>query len=254
MRHSFSHTLLITCLIIATSCRTVYVPASVETQNISISDALNQLDSQLVQVYLPYKTILEKDINRVISFSEQEMVKGKPESKLTNFLGDIVLEEAGRIAQKLDLGFIPQISFYNYGGIRTALPAGDITVGKVFELMPFENELVFLQLSGAQVQEFFDWVAEKKGESIGGARFVISNEKAKNVTVQGKELVPTEKYWIATNDYVAEGNDGLEVFTRNLQLINTGEKIRDVIIAHLERMQKNGNTLKVELDGRIKYE
>ncbi len=254
MRHSFSHALLITCFIIATSCRAVYVPADVETQNISISDSLNQLDSQLVQVYLPYKIILEKDINRIISFSEQEMVKGKPESKLTNFLGDIVLEEAALIARKLDLGFTPQISFYNYGGIRTALPAGDITVGKIFELMPFENELVFLQLSGLQVQEFFDWVAEKKGESIGGARFVISNQKAKNITVQGKELLPNVKYWVATNDYVAEGNDGLEVFTRNLQLINTGEKIRDVIITHLERMQKSGKTLKADLDGRIKNE
>ncbi len=160
MRHSFSYTLLITWFLVAASCRAVYVPATVETQNISVSDSANQLDSQLVQIYLPYKNILEKDMNRIISFSEEEMVKGKPESKLTNFLGDIVLEEATRIAQKLDLEFTPQISFYNYGGIRTSLPSGDITVGKIFELMPFENELVFLQLSGTQIQEFLDWEAK----------------------------------------------------------------------------------------------
>ncbi len=228
MRHSFSYTLLITWFLVAASCRAVYVPTTVETQNISVSDSANQLDSQLVQIYLPYKNILEKDMNRIISFSEEEMVKGKPESKLTNFLGDIVLEEATRIAQKLDLEFTPQISFYNYGGIRTSLPSGDITVGKIFELMPFENELVFLQLSGTQIQEFLDWVAEKKGESIGGARFLISNQKAKNIVVQGKGLLPDAKYWVATNDYVADGGDGLEVFTRNLQLINTGKKISAV--------------------------
>lgn len=254
MRHSFSYTLLITWFLLITSCRAVYVPASVETQNIAISNAANQIDSQLIQLYLPYKMILEKDMNRVISFSEKEMVKDRPESTLTNFLGDLLLEEAIRIAGKMELGFTPQISFYNYGGIRTSLPSGDITVGKIFELMPFENELVFLQLSGAQVQEFLDLIAEKNGESIGGASFVISNQKAKNAVVQGKELVPDAKYWVATNDYVADGGDGLDVFTRNLQLVRTGEKIRDVIIEHLERKQKNGETVNAELDGRIKYE
>ncbi len=83
---------------------------------------------------------------------------------------------------------------------------------------------------------------------------MISNQKAKDIVVQGKGLLPDAKYWVATNDYVADGGDGLEVFTRNLQLINTGKKIRDVIIAHLESMQNNGETLKAELDGRIKNE
>ena len=254
MQYSISHILLITWFLIAASCRAVYIPVDVQTQNISVSDSVNQLDSQLVHLYLPYKNILEKDMNRIISFSEEEMAKGKPESLLTNFLGDIVLEEATLIARKLKLDLTPQISFYNYGGIRTSLPSGDITVGKIFELMPFENELVFLQLTGTQIQEFMDWVADKKGESIGGARFVISNQKANNIVVQGKNLVPDAKYWVATNDYVAEGGDGLEVFTRNLQLINTGKKIRDLIIANLESKQKNGETLKADLDGRIKYE
>lgn len=254
MHLSFSHTLLITCFVLATSCTTVYNQTGVQTENMPVSNTGNQVDSQVIQLYQPYKAQLEKDINRVISFSEKEMAKGKPESLLTNFLGDLLLEESIQVAQKQHLNVRPQISFYNYGGIRTSLPSGEITVGKIFELMPFENELVFLQLTGSQIQEFLNWVASKNGESIGGARFVIENEKAKNIVIDGKKLMPDEKYWVATNDYVADGGDGLEVFTKNLQRLNSNEKIRDVIIAHLERKQKNGETLNAKLDGRISHE
>jgi 2',3'-cyclic-nucleotide 2'-phosphodiesterase (5'-nucleotidase family) len=127
-------------------------------------------------------------------------------------------------------------------------------VGKIFELMPFENEMVFLQLSGDQIQEFLNQIAKKGGDSLGGARFIISNEKAKDITINGTQLDLNEKYWLVTNDYVAEGGDGLDVFTRRLQIVKSGRKIRDVIINHLEKKQKNGETLTANLDGRIKYE
>jgi 2',3'-cyclic-nucleotide 2'-phosphodiesterase (5'-nucleotidase family) len=193
-------------------------------------------------------------MNRVISFSEKEMVKKRPESYLTNFLADLLLEEAKIEATTKQLNIQPIISYYNYGGIRSFLPKGEITVGKIFELMPFENEMVFLQLSGDQIQEFLNQIAKKGGDSLGGARFIISNEKAKAITINGTQLDLNEKYWLVTNDYVAEGGDGLDVFTRRLQIVKSGRKIRDVIINHLEKKQKNGETLTANLDGRINYE
>jgi len=254
MRLSFSYLLLITWFVVAISCKTNFVPASSGTQNISVPSNQISIDSQLVQIYLPYKNILNKDMNRVISISEKEMVKKRPESYLTNFLADLLLEEAKIEAETSKLNIQPVISYYNYGGIRSFLPEGVIAVGKIFELMPFENEMVFLQLSGDQIQEFLNQIAKKGGDSLGGARFIISNEKAKAITINGTRLDLNEKYWLVTNDYVAEGGDGLEVFTHRLELIKSGKKIRDIIINHLEKKQKNGETLTANLDGRIKYE
>lgn len=193
-------------------------------------------------------------MNRIISFSEIEMVKNKPESELTNFLADLLLNAAIRETQKNKLDIHPQVSYFNYGGIRTSLPKGEITVGKIFELMPFENELVFVQISGIKLQQFFDVIAEKGGDSVGGARFVISNRKAVNVLVNGKKLLPESKYWIVTNDYIANGGDGMEVFINPFQLHNSGEKIRDIIIASLEEKQHKGELLNAKLDGRIRNE
>lgn len=254
MRHSFSYTLLITWVLLALSCKTHFVQKSYEVQNVSVSADANALDSSVVHLYLPYKNILEKDMNRVISYSEVEMTKAKPESFLTNFLGDLLLEEGAKECKKQGLDFVPSVSFYNYGGIRSIIPQGDISVGTVFELMPFENELVYLELDGLQMKEFFNYIAAKGGDSMGGARFVISDKKAKNITIGGKALQENESYWLVTNDYVAGGGDGLDVLKGSKQLIKSGLKIRDAIISNFEEKQKKNENLVVELDGRMKYD
>ena len=254
MVRSFSYTLLITCILLTLSCKTTFVFTEVKTQNISVADNVSSLDSQLVLLYLPYKNILEKDIGRVISFSELEMVKGKPESGLTNLLADLLLEEGQMEAMRKHLQINPVVSFFNYGGIRTWLPKGDITVGKIFELMPFENEMVFIQLTGQQLQQFYDIVAENGGSSLGGVRFVISNGKAKNIMINGEKLEPTSKYWMVTNDYSANGGDDLVVFTQRLELISSGKKIRDIIISNFEERKIKGVNLVENLDGRITNE
>ncbi len=252
MRLSFSYLLLITWFAVAISCKTNYVPTSSHSQNISVSYDTLDIDSQLIQIYLPYKNNLEKDMQRVICISEKEMIKERPESFLTNFLDDLLLDEAKTIAKSSAPGINPTISYFNYGGIRTSLPEGEITVGKIFELMPFENELVFIELTGAQVQEFLNHLAEKGGESVGGVRYVISGEKATGIQIDGAVLVPDKKYWLATNDYVAEGGDGLDVFTHRSEIIKPGKKIRTLIIEYMEKKTKNGETINAELDGRVK--
>jgi 2',3'-cyclic-nucleotide 2'-phosphodiesterase (5'-nucleotidase family) len=254
MNRHFSKLLLITWVIFTLSCKPNLILTDVKTSNLMVTENESVLDSQIVFQYLPYKRILEKDMQRVISYSEKEMVKGKPESGLTNLLTDLLLEEGQKDAVRMNLQIKPVVSFFNYGGIRTWLPKGDITVGKIFELMPFENEMVFIQLTGKQLQQFYDIVAAKGGDSVGGVRFVISNGKAKNVLIDGKMPDPESKYWMVTNDYSANGGDDLEVFTQRLQLISTGKKIRDVIISNFEERKFNVINLTENLDGRITNE
>lgn len=251
MQRSFSYTLLITWFLFSISCRTNFVVQDHQAQNISISEAINPVDSQIIRIYQPYKNILDKDMNRVISNSEIEMIKEKPESELTNFLADLLMQEGIKEAETEGNSFAPQISYFNYGGIRTSIPRGDVTVGKIFELMPFENEMVFVQLGGTQVQQFLNSIAEKGGDSVGGIRFTIFNNEAKNVIISGEKLDLNKKYWIVTNDYIANGGDGMDVFNHKLQMINSGKKIRDVIISFLEEKQKEGIALNAKLDGRI---
>lgn len=254
MQRNFSYTLLITWILFTISCKTNFVSTSSQGQNISVSSDVTTTDSQLVELYLPYKFILEKDMKRVISFSNEEMTKNKPESNLTNFLADLLLEESTKEAIENEFEIKPSISYFNYGGIRTFLPKGDISVENIFELMPFENELVYLKLNGKQIKVFLDHVAEGGGDSVGGVHFTISNSKAKKIFIQDEAINFEKEYWLATNDYVAEGGDGLTVFTERSDFKKSGVKIRDVIITHLENKQKKGEILETKLDGRITNE
>lgn len=254
MIRSFSYPLLITCIFLFLSCKITYVNTEVKKQNIPVSDSLYKVDSQLVRMYLPYKKILENDMSRVISFSEKELIKNKPESGLTNLLSDLLLEEGKLEVMRNNLQIKPEIAFLNYGGIRSGLPKGEITVGNIFELMPFENEMVFVLLKGAQLQQFFDIIAWHGGESLSGARFVISDRKATKITINGQEIVADRKYWLVTNDYSASGGDGLEILKQNLEVITTGKKIRDIIISNFEQRKLKGEVLTENLDGRISNE
>ncbi|MFW6309969.1 MAG: 5'-nucleotidase C-terminal domain-containing protein [Prolixibacteraceae bacterium] len=245
---------MITWVFLNFSCKTHYTKSYAEGQNISVSGSTTGIDSQVVEVFLPYEKILDKDMSKVIAVAEEKMVKEKPESGLTNFLADLLLEQGAKKAKSAGLQIKPDISYFNYGGIRTFLPEGEITVGKIYELMPFENEMVYLRLSGKQVQEFLNIIAEKGGDSLGGVRFVISRGKAENIQINGEPLSAGSDYWLVTNDYVASGGDNLEVLTKRSEFVQSGEKIRNVIISHLADMQQKEKTISARKDERIRYE
>jgi 2',3'-cyclic-nucleotide 2'-phosphodiesterase (5'-nucleotidase family) len=253
MRLSFSYSLLITWLFVLAACQSHYVQTDVMARNLLVSDSIAVLDSQIVKMYLPYKYEIDREMLRVIAISAEEMVKNKPESELTNLLADLLLEEGKRELTRLGKDFSPSLSFFNYGGIRTFLPKGEINVRKIFELMPFENEMVFLKLTGEQVNEFLNIVAEKGGDSVGGVRFTISGSKATGITIGGEPIAPDQEYWLVTNDYVASGGDGIEVFVQRKDFIQAGVKIRDAIINYLERNHQKGETIAASKDGRIIY-
>ncbi len=254
MRQTISYLLLITCTLFIISCKTPIVQKSYEISNISVSEEIGGIDSTIVKLYAPYKKILEKDMNRVIATSETELRKGKPESLLTNFLGDVLLEQGAKVAKNEQLEVEPSVSFFNYGGIRSGLPAGEITVGNIFELMPFENQMVFLLLEGEQMHKFLHYIAKGGGGSVSGVQMKIANEQATNVKIGGEKLDYNKSYWLVTNDYVAAGGDGLESLQQNLGFINSEVKIRDVIIDYLEEHTAANKNVTPKLDGRISYE
>lgn len=85
MRLSFSYTLLITWFLFSVCCMANFIVTRINTQNISVSEEVNESCCELFKMYLPYKKILEKDVRRVILVFEVEMVKDSPGSRFTSF-------------------------------------------------------------------------------------------------------------------------------------------------------------------------
>jgi 2',3'-cyclic-nucleotide 2'-phosphodiesterase (5'-nucleotidase family) len=121
----------------------------------------------------------------------------------------------------------------------------------MYELMPFENELVVLWLRGDTLKKVIDEIAAKGGEGISGIRMTIKNRKPFNVIVAGKPLDNNKLYAIATNDFMAGGNDELFHLANYVKMENTGVKVRDLCIATFRNATRRDKKVEANLDGRI---
>ena len=155
-------------------------------------------------------------------------------------LGNL-LTDAMRLYPRLSADF----SITNSLGIRTDFPPGDLTMGKMYEVFPFENSLALVYLSGLEVQELFDFVARKSGArgcsnqvQVSGIDLVIDCGKRKvkevvigdTVVVDNYRLVaPFATFVVATNDYMAGGGSGFNTFRYNTTQFDTKISLRDIL-------------------------
>jgi len=233
------------------SCSQHLVVREVNTKNISIDSQIGPTDSLLDLFVKPYRESIEHDMSSMVAVSATPLVKNKPESKLTNLVSDILLNYGKIYCDQHDLKIKPDASYVNYGGLRASLPQGNITVERIFELMPFENEIVLIRISGESFALMADRIAARGGEGIAGMKIGIRYEKVASLTVGDKSIDRTSTYWLVTNDYIANGGDQMSMFLNPIERINTKMKFRDILIQAMSEMYKKDGIISVEEDGRI---
>jgi 2',3'-cyclic-nucleotide 2'-phosphodiesterase (5'-nucleotidase family) len=215
---------------------------------IPIDSTTEVLADKNYETYLqPVKQRIDAEMNVVIGQAAETMRGHAPESLLSNFSADVYRQAASEfLGDKVDIAVV------NLGGLRTIVPVGNITVGKVFELMPFENELVIVWLKGDKLLELLQFFAKVGGEGVSGLRMEINNGKAANISINGKTLDTDKLYTIATNDYLAGGNDKMFQLAMYEKRINTGIKVRNMLLDFIKKETQKGNKIQAKLDGRIK--
>lgn len=245
---------LLTVLVIGvflSGCRSMMV-TKVDFTNIRLDSTLTiPPDPRIEAKILPYRTKLMHDMDEVLCVSENPLFGGRPESPLTNFCADLILQESDSICLKRYPDIKISVSMVNRGGLRVPIPKGEVKVQNMFELMPFENEIVFLKMTGTEMRRFIDHMALRGGEGVSGMRFGIKEDKAINPEIQGKPLDDSKSYWLVTSDYIANGGDGSEILKAVKERIATGVKFRDMFIDHLRKMGRKGLKIVAKTDGRI---
>jgi 5'-nucleotidase/UDP-sugar diphosphatase len=141
----------------------------------------------------------------------------EPKSAGEFALGNLVTD--AMLAADLSDGNMPDIAMHNSGGIRAGLPKGPVSYGQVYAVVPFDNQLIALDLTGEQVLRILEHsVAARAGNmQVAGLafRFDMSRpvgQRVEEVTVGGEPLVPARVYRVVTIDYLAAGGDGQETF------------------------------------------
>lgn len=200
-----------------------------------------------------YRADLEKEMAEVLAYSAQIMTRGTPEALLNNFVADLSLNLGHELYRPADARPI-DFCLLNYGGLRAPIPKGPVTRANIFELMPFENELVVLTLSAEKTLELFDYLASASvGMPVSGLRMSIRDEEVREVSINGAPFNPERPYKVLTTDYLAGGGDNMTFFLDPLNTEYLGIRLRDAIILHLQRQHGKGEEIKSKLDGRISY-
>ena len=131
-------------------------------------------------------------------------LQGNPESTLGNLFTDALLD-----ASDVDV-VIHNVA----GGLRQDLPAGELTFGDVYQLSPFENRLVILNLSGAELRKVIaEQVHRRTRIGFSGMRVVVTCDGtdmsiAMHLT-DGREIRDNDAVSVAVNDYIATGGDDI---------------------------------------------
>lgn len=208
---------------------------------------------KMLQVYAPKVRAL----NEVIGKTTGELEKGGiGAGSLGNFVADALRDRA-----QVKLGKPVLLAITNSGGLRkNAIAEGDLTAGDIFELLPFENALVTLDLTGDQLRRFFD-VILKHRDAQSGARITFrANEKKENEIVSVKlgssgnevEIDPKATYTIATIDYLVKRGGDYSLLQEGQNLRPLGITMRDAVLDYVKSETAAGRPIKATLDGRFR--
>jgi 2',3'-cyclic-nucleotide 2'-phosphodiesterase (5'-nucleotidase family) len=188
------------------------------------------------------------------------------ETNLGNLVTDVMRNVSGADA-----------AIINGGTIRTSIKQGSIRVSNVYAVVPFDNYIVAIKLTGRQIRDTLEHgvsaIEEEEGRfpQVSGLIFTYDRKgpkgkRVKEVFIAGKPLVADKEYTVATNDFLAAGGDGYKAFGdsvksskdyaviggamkgEKLVYSDSGRWLRDVIIDYI----KDQKTISPKLEGRIK--
>jgi len=198
----------------------------------------------------PYKDKVEKEMSKILSYTPVDLNRydGELESSLGNLMADLCFERANPIflsRTKKNIDF----SMFNFGGIRAGITKGNVTTKHSFQLMPFENSLVVVELSAEKIKELINYlISQNRAHPI--SKHVKLEISKDNYTfkINNEEIDNTKTYFVLTSDYLQNGGDNMNFFKDPINLYKLDYKVRNSIIDYFSET----DTLKIKLDGRFK--
>ena len=186
-------------------------------------------------------------VKEVIGYSPVAMSTHRPESALSNWAVDIIIDKVARLTGKeVHMGVT------NFGGIRANMPEGNILLDDMKSMFPFKNYVVYVEHKGSTIRKMFEKMANGHFQVLGGVSIVVENGKLVKAEVGGKPLDDNKTYGIATISFLLDGGDGLAFRNGALELIEFPEvDIIDAVLEHVYAETAAGRPIEYKEDGRI---
>jgi 2',3'-cyclic-nucleotide 2'-phosphodiesterase (5'-nucleotidase family) len=237
-------TLFLPLLFSLHACHPYFRPSSVQYSGYNIQQSSR--DTVMTGLLQPYAQKVNETMNDVVAELGTTLVKQSPDGSLGSFLADSYLTMARK---KFDPA--ADVAFINSGGIRlNNIQAGPLKRGTIYEVMPFDNQMVVLKLTGQQLQAYLDHVASEGGCGIAGIRMKIRQKKAVDVFIGGRPLDPSAIYTMVNSDYTVNGGGGFSGL-RAIPANVTGYLLRDATLDYCSLFKTEGRPILISNEKRI---
>jgi len=187
----------------------------------------------------PYKIELDKEMNQVIAQAEVDFINQRPNGNLGFLVADILQEKGEEIVPNENV-----ICLINTGGLRAPISKGNVLLGDVFKLMPFDNQFLLVKMPANSINHIKEYLKKSGGEPISG--FKISQDSIFNGQ---NETWKMEDFWVVTSDYLMNGGDNMNFFQQRLEVKNPNLLLRNVILEGLQKRKSLGEISEI----RIKF-
>lgn len=148
----------------------------------------------------------------------------------------------------------PDFTLNNGGGIRTNMPKGDVTLKNIFEILPFDNTVAMVTLTGSELKDLFDYIGEIKNgkgsfpQVSKEVKFAINyqTKTTSDILINGEPIDDSKEYKVVTNSYLMSGGDGYKVFKEAEKNYDSSVLQRDALAEYIEEVLKGDIHAKIE--------
>jgi 2',3'-cyclic-nucleotide 2'-phosphodiesterase (5'-nucleotidase family) len=176
----------------------------------------------------PYRKKLKDSFSTVIATTTGDLVKKRPGGSLGNLVTQAMWSFTKENTPGTSQAPLSNFVIMNYGGIRLKeIPKGKITIGRIYELLPFENTLVKIKITGTELKQLLRQLNQHKGWPMKFSSKIFSS--------LGKVGV-NQYYELITNNYIAAGGDNCSIL-KTLPQEDTGILLRDIVIDYLRKQK-----------------
>ncbi|MCP9235321.1 5'-nucleotidase C-terminal domain-containing protein [Lewinella sp. JB7] len=227
---------MLVVVVVAVGCHRKLGSPEVAPELYSITDSVGvdtstTLIRSMQATIRPYASQLDTLMNRVLAEVRLPLLKGQPESSLGNWTADLIARAAEELFPDHTVAFAVQ----NQGGLRvTEIGTGPLLVSELYALMPFDNELVLVALTGTELREFMKHTLNDGGWPVSDRLRAERRGSEINLWVDGQPVADNEVYYVAMPDYVANGGSDAAMLVGKPQ-IGSGRLIRDLLIEYAAR-------------------
>lgn len=218
-------------------------------------DATVAEDKEVAAFLAPRTAEIRAEYSRVVVRAAQALRRGSgaEENLLGYWACDAMREAASRL-----MGVPVHAAITNRGGLRQDLPPGDITVGDLSQVAPFENELVVVEIDGADlIQAVKEGLPRRGGEPLSGLKVSVGGSpEALEVEVRfadGSPVDPKATYRLATHDYLYGGGDSIPSIRKGRRPFTAGITVRQCLVEACQALKAAGKELVPPTGGRYSF-